>query len=212
MKKLSSFFITSLALCACFVSCSNDTEEQCFSAKNTRLESSNDQISSEELLSLEDFDSSALATKRYRAAPIEEASIQAVKINYSSSGIIKAHGYTTKQERKIKTVILKNQADAMHIPVGLYVAKYVTCTLKVKHDGLGVSKKLSIEDSPLCGFEPNNDDWSRGYTMGSSYKSSEGTLKTLLVYVICDIGGRRYNMWYPCKPENIEWNYSIIDK
>lgn len=87
----------------------------------------------------------------------------------------------------------------------------VTANYKLTIDGLSTREvRFSAVDSPKCGLYPDFTDEEsdlRGYSV--SQKGNIVTLATKMVHVISDLSGRSYDMWYPCKPAELEWCYNL---
>lgn len=99
----------------------------------------------------------------------------------------------------------------MGIANQIYIMETITAQYELTIDGLSARKvRFSPNDSPKCGLYPdytNSELDLRGYSI--SQKGDNVTLATKMVHVISDLSGRNYDRWYPCKPEQLEWNYNV---
>ena len=102
-------------------------------------------------------------------------------------------------------------SNALRIPRGVYIAENVTCNMEVKIDGLGVTKFITTLSSPLCGIIPGSGNFNRGYTVSSPDAEGKMIFTTLLIHIKSDLAGINYDMWYPCKPADIQWLYNLIE-
>lgn len=122
------------------------------------------------------------------------------------------YGYTTKSSTGNRKVSIGQElASHMGIQSQIYIMETITAQYELTIDGLSDKKiRFSPNDSPNCGLYPdytNSELDLRGYSI--SQKGDNVTLATKMVHVICDLAGRNYNRWYPCKPEQLEWNYNV---
>lgn len=204
MKKL--FFIAALmAAFTALTGCENSDES---SVEETL--SKEDQDSMGEVITFEDWIESDTAT--YKS---EERSPLFTKSRATNTDIT-VYGYTTKSSSGNKKVIIsKNLASHFGIVYQaanpIYILERVTAKYELTIDGLSTKKvRFSSNDSPKCGLYPDytDDDLdSLGYTV--TQKGNNVTMTTSLIHLVSDLSGRSYNRWYPCKPEELEWNYSI---
>lgn len=126
----------------------------------------------------------------------------------SSITPVTIYGYTSSTSTGNKKVIFN---ETVRKYLGLYNQVYIAETLtlyyKVTISGLNTTTYFTYAESPLCGMSPNDSN-----IIGYSY-SQDGntvTLATKVHHIICDLSGKQYNMWYPCKPEDLQWNYNLI--
>ena len=67
------------------------------------------------------------------------------------------------------------------------------------------------EDNPRCGLKSMSDPANGGYiSMNRGYNEVSQNeravvLECYLIHVISDLSGRSLNIYYPCKPDQIEW-------
>lgn len=191
--------ITMLASLA-ITGCSSDNDESMLELEQSK------EVLSNEVLSTEDF--LKTGTGDFSSCQTSEDVVQTRAV---SPTLFTIYGCTSqKGGGNYKYLIPAEIANALGIARGIYVAENVTCNTEIKIDGLGASKFFSPASSPLCGLMPGGSNFTRGYT--NTNPDSEGKIifSTLLVHIICDMSGRNYDMWYPCKPANIEWNYNLV--
>lgn len=122
------------------------------------------------------------------------------------------HGYTTTSSTGNQKVIIgKELASRMGISNQIYIMERITARYELTINGLSTKEvRFSPIDSPKCGLFPDYTSSEldlRGYS--TSQKGDNVTLATVMVHVICDIAGRNYDKWYPCKPDQLEWCYNI---
>lgn len=67
-------------------------------------------------------------------------------------------------------------------------------------------------NSPNCGWTPGGGNYERGYSALQVPKliTQLYVMKTNLVHIVCDINGYNYDLWCPCKPEELEFKYGVI--
>lgn len=124
-------------------------------------------------------------------------------VNYTVKG---ATSTSTSANQKVQ--ISSKLANLMGISRQIYVLNYITAKYSITIDGLSSDRAVfKIVDSPGCGLDPSKTDYARGYTYGSD--GDVVTLTTRIVHILSDLSGRNYDMYYPCKPENLIWNYKV---
>lgn len=59
---------------------------------------------------------------------------------------------------------------------------------------------------------PRQSDWTkRDYRNDvSTTDNNIMVLETICIHIICDLSGKVYDMWYPCKPEDCLWDYKVV--
>lgn len=131
----------------------------------------------------------------------------------SSVNTITLKGYSSKTSSgNQKVYILKDLANLIGISSQIYVVEYITAFQDFTISGLGTTSFFSTADSPLCGVDPNGKDWTiRGYAASSPTPNGEIRLSSKCIHVICDMSGRTYDKWYPCRPEQFLWNYTLVN-
>lgn len=124
-------------------------------------------------------------------------------VNYTVKG-----ASTTSTGANQKVLIDSKLASLMGISRQIYVLNYITAKYAITIDGLSSDRAVfKIVDSPGCGIDPSKTDYVRGYTYGSD--GDVVTLTTRIIHILSDMSGRNYDMYYPCKPENLLWNYKV---
>lgn len=124
-----------------------------------------------------------------------------------------AYGYTSLTSGGNKTYALDKQLkEILKIPRNkYYVCCFYTAKYSVSIKGLkdGTSKYLPMY-SPNCGVVPDHsrEEWDViGYA--SSFRGEQVVMTTQVVHVIADYEGISYDIWYPCKLDKLQWNYSV---
>lgn len=180
--------------------CSSDNDESMLEFEQSK------KVLSNEVLSTEDF--LKTGTEDFSSWQTSEDGVQTRAV---SPTLFTIYGCTSqKGGGNYKYMIPAEISNSLGIARGIYVVENVTCYNEIKIDGLGTSKFFSPASSPLCGLMPGGSNFTRGYA--NTNPDSEGKIifSTLLIHIICDMSGRSYDMWYPCKPANIEWNYNLV--
>lgn len=123
------------------------------------------------------------------------------------------YGYTsTSTSGAMKVLVGYELAKRMGISSQTYIAEFVTAEYLLTINGLNERKvRFSTNDSPKCGLYPDytKDEFDlRGYSV--LQKGNNVTMATKMIHVISDLGGRSYNMWFPCQPSQLEWCYNIF--
>ena len=131
----------------------------------------------------------------------------------TSVNTITLHGYSSKTSSGNKKVyVQKNLATLMGISSQIYIMEYVTAYQDITITGLSKTSLYSPLDSPLCGVKPNGEGWEdRGYVAGSPTDEGKIRMTSMCVHIISDLSGRSYDLWYPCKPEKFEWQYTLVN-
>lgn len=130
----------------------------------------------------------------------------------ASSTDFTVYGYTTKSTTGNKKVSIGKQiATAFGVTNGIYIVETITAKYEISIDGLKDKKVyFASVDSPNCGLYPDftNDELDeRGYSV--SQKGNKITMATKIIHLVSDLNGRNYNKWFPCKLDELEWNYNI---
>ncbi len=197
----TTIYFGAIALCLTLADCSNDSD---FITENPSQEQTCDFNSFEEL-----FLQDATNFIGWESSSSQNSSPQKTR---SSVQTITLNGYSSKVSGGNKKVaISKKLANLMGIASQIYIMEYVTVYQDIKIEGLGLTSFFSTAESPLCGVDPNSTDYKRGYS--SSSPDSEGNIRlaSKCIHVISDISGRSYNKWYPCKPEDVQWKYNLVN-
>lgn len=177
-----------------FASCNSDEENLDFKKENAIIENA---ISSDSLFSIgnEKF---ATWSSNSNATAVTRSSITPFTVyGYSS--------YTSTGNRNVR--ITKDLADKMGIYRQIYIMETLTVYYDLTISGLNTTNYFAYADSPNCGIDPNNSS-----NIGYSHSQSGTNVKlaTKLHHIISDLSGRPYDAWYPCKPAELQWNYSLI--
>lgn len=211
MKKFCIFFATTLVVSS-FTGCSNDTNDL-IPEKDIILPTEK-VFTAEELSSMriEKFPTWQSANDSLNAGTSYSQHLSRARtIIAKSAPILTLYGCTSQSNGKNYKYILPSQiANSLHIAKDIYVVRDVTCYNYIKVDG--ENDVFLAQKSPNCGLRPTNTtgDYTRGYTSSTPDQDGKTQMTTKLLYIICDISGRSYNMWYPCSPEKLEWNYKIL--
>ncbi len=195
MKKIVLF----IALCSILASCSNDSDVY------------SDGIDQNQACDVYSFDDVFRQdAKRFSGWNSSSQGTSGVETR-SSVTTITLKGYTSKKyDKKDKYVLSKELASLMGIPRRIYIAENVTAYQTVIIKGLGSTAFFTSIDSPLCGLDPNGTNYKRGY-VSSTPVGDTITLSTKFFHVISDLSGISYDRWYPCKPEEVQWNYNLVN-
>lgn len=132
----------------------------------------------------------------------------------TSVNTITLYGYSSKVSNGSKKVIIsRNLADLMGIARQIYVMENVIAYQDIRIENLGITSFFTTANSPLCGIEPNSTDpnYVRGYSSSSPDDDGNIKLATRCIHVISDLSGRNYDLWYPCKPEEVQWKYNLLN-
>lgn len=199
MKKI--FYYSAIAICSVFTSCSNESD---FSIDESNKESncefcSFDSIFRQDAKNYSDWTSST-----------SEKSCKAT--TRSSVNIITIYGYTSKKSGGNKKIAFgKDLLNLMKLPNQIYIAEYLTVNQDINISGLNPTCIFAPIDSPLCGLNPNSQTYERGYVSDAPDSNGNITLTTKCIHIISDLSGRSYNKWYPCTPEELQWEYKLIN-
>ena len=147
----------------------------------------------------------SVSYKSWERSP-QSASTRGVSTDFT------VYGYTTTSSTgNIKAIISKELASRMGISRQIYVMEKVTAKYELTVNGLNAREVIfSPINSPKCGLYPDytSDEMDlRGYSI--LQKGDNVTLATTMVHIICDMSGRNYDQWYPCKPAQLEWCYNV---
>lgn len=120
------------------------------------------------------------------------------------------YGYTTCENQKnMKLLFNKDLAAATGLQAGgVYVTRYEKYTITIP---LSNQIFFENEDNPRCGLKSMSDPANGGYiSMNRGYNEVSQNersvvLECYLIHVISDLSGRSLNIYYPCKPDQIEW-------
>lgn len=126
------------------------------------------------------------------------------------SAISRRYDRLDQQGKNYKLLITKkNREYFKNVPAGIYVVQNYTVT-----DSVAIPLKSSgfIMNSPNCGWTPGGGNYERGYSALQVPKliTQLYVMKTNLVHIVCDINGYNYDLWCPCKPEELEFKYGVI--
>lgn len=120
-----------------------------------------------------------------------------------------------KSQKQRKVSINRNTAAKLGISPGIYVVENLLCSKYIYLNG----KDFWEEDSPECGYKPlpstnggifESMSTERGY---AEPESNTKTMQTYVVHIISNINGIRVNNVYdPCPPEKLKWEYSVSDQ
>lgn len=203
MKKVFLFVFMALVTPVIFTACDN--------LENTTLEidySEGGQDAIGEVVSFADWvDSDTVSYDGWERSS-RNASTRIVSNSYT------VKGYTEKSSAGTKKVsISQNLALLLGIKKQIYVMETVTARYNLTIDGLNTNKVIFVpEDSPQCGLFPDSkeDEYDlRGYS--SSVKGDNVVMASKMIHVISDLAGHSYDKWFPCKPEQLEWTYNVIN-
>lgn len=199
-RKITAMATVALLTSLTVAGCSNDINEPMVELEHSKNLLSKEVLSTEELLKTGVDDVSSYQTSE------DVLQTRAVSLTHFT-----IYGCTSqKGGGNYKYLIPDEISNALRIAKGIYIAENVTCSTEIKIDGLGTSIVFSPATSPMCGLMPGGSNFARGYTCTNPDSEGKVIFSTSLIHIICDISGRNYNMWYPCKPENIEWKYNLV--
>lgn len=191
-----------------FFSCSkeNDTEFLTLQETQSELLSNNHSLNDSviTILTEEDFYEQFSSNGEIPGNIIKQTPI--VTKAYTDSRIVKSYhsceprpGQGNVKERFSN----KELCSKIGIPQGIYITEH--CEAKITlYTGEG--ERLIPTESPNCGFQPDGKGI-RGYS--ASFIGNKIVLTTYLTHIKCDILGRKVDIWYPVKPEELIWNYDI---
>lgn len=130
----------------------------------------------------------------------------------ASVNTITLTGYSSKTSGgNQKVLILSGLADLMGIMSQIYIMEYVTAYQDLRIEGLNETSFFNTVNSPLCGLDPNGTNYKRGYGCSSPDENGNIRLATKCIHVISDMSGRSYDMWYPCKPDELQRIYNLVN-
>ncbi len=200
MKKVILFVAITAALTT-FTSCDNSEE---FGSEANLSENVQD-LTGEAISFMNWIGDDSVSYKSWERSPLSART-------RSNSTDFTVYGYTTTSSTgNIKAIISKELASRMGISRQTYVMEKVTAQYDLTINGLSTREVLfSPINSPKCGLYPDytRDEIDlRGYSI--LQKGDNVTLATTMVHIICDMSGRSYDQWYPCKPAQLEWCYNV---
>lgn len=133
----------------------------------------------------------------------------------TSYNSITIYGYKSLSVEKRKAYLGKELATRVGLYDQIYVGEIVTATQEVSISGLSSGQVLfaPLSTNSNCGLFPDftNDELDlRGYS--AVQKGDVITMATKTIHIISDLNGKNYNIWYPCQPAQLAWDYMIINK
>ncbi len=192
------FYFLIIVTCSVLVGCSNDSD-----IISEDLNQDGDLSSFEEL-----FQQDAKEFSGWKSSSQESSESQ----TRASINTVTLNGYSSKiSGGNQKILILSDLADLMGIMSQIYIMEYVTAYQDLTIDGLGATSFFNAVNSPLCGIDPNGTNYKRGYSSSTPDENGNIRLATKCIHVISDMSGRSYDMWYPCRPEELQWIYNLIN-
>lgn len=139
---------------------------------------------------------------------------QVSQVSTRATGDQTVYGYTSKSTSDSATYSLpKELKEALGLPrYSYYICEKITANYSITVEGLKDSKYIFMpSNSPNCGLYPGYSDETmlteRGYS--STIKGDNVTMTTKILHIICDPGGILYDIYYPRKPEDLEWVYYV---
>lgn len=199
MKKLLYYSV--IAICSVFTSCSNESD---FPLNELDENQSSETYSFDSI-----FRQDAINYSNWTSSKSNDSSKRTTR---SSINTITLYSYTSKKSSGNKKYAFGNTLlNLMKLPNQIYIAEYVTVNQDISISGLGQTCFFASIESPLCGLNPNSQDYERGYVADAADANGNITMTTKCIHVICDLSGRSYNKWYPCKPEDLQWQYNLIN-
>lgn len=154
----------------------------------------------------------ANATK-YRSYKRSSTHLNLTRAATNNETDVIVYGYTNKYSTGYKTYALhKNLKKTLGLyPNAYYICEFITADYALTIPGIANrTVKFSDVESPKCGLYPNytNDEYHlRGYSY--TRKGDNITLTTKIIHVKCDHTGINYDIWFPCRPEELQWIYNI---
>ncbi len=193
MKKNIFTLIGTIAVL--FTGCENNTAEDLMSNSTSK---SNDIIQLE-IQSANDYNIYKTWNNSNSKLPQTRASITPYTLTGYTS-------YTTSKAKKV--AITKELAKKLGIYQQIYLMDFYTVNYSKTIDGLGTKFFFTPAESPNCGLNPTNSS-ERGYS--SNQSGNTITFVTKIYHIISDLSGIKYDLWYPCKPEEVVWCYNLIN-
>lgn len=202
MKQKNILFVTTIFL---VISCNNSSDYLSVNKKETETIKI-DTASYDKIL-----ESNAIEYRDYKRSSILPNLTRTTATNQGTD--IMVHSYTSKSSTGYKTYALdKNLKSILGLyPYAYYICEFITVNYELTIPGISNrTVKFSDVDSPKCGLFPNytKDEYNlRGY----SYirKGDNITLTTKIIHIKADQSGLDYDIWFPCKPEELQWIYNI---
>ena len=193
MKKI--FFTLICTIIVLLTGCENNTTEGLMSNSTSK---SNDIISLEA--------QSAIDYNIYKTWENSNSKFPQTRASITPYTLTGYTSYSTSDVKKVR--ITKDFAKALGIYQQIYLMDFYTVNYNKTIDGLGTDIFFSPAESPNCGLNPTNSS-ERGYSSNQSGNSI--TFVTKIYHVISDLSGKTYDLWYPCKPEEVVWCYNLIN-
>lgn len=154
---------------------------------------------------------------RYRSYKRSSTNQNLIRTRATNNGTdIVVYGYTNKHSTGYKTYALDRELKRI---LGLYPNSFYICEFMMVDYTLTIpgianrTAKFTDIDSPKCGLFPNHtkEEYNlRGYSY--TRKGDKITLTTKIIHIKSDQAGINYDIWFPCKPESLEWIYNIENK
>lgn len=129
---------------------------------------------------------------------------------------ITVYGYNHTRSLGTRTVSLNSSnAAKFGLAAGVYLMEYLDCTKEIN-----VGNNLYFYcDSPNCGYKPGqnfsldntNISYEKDRGWGETDSSSSGSLHSIVLHLISNIYGIRYDRYSPCSPSNMEWKYEYYE-
>lgn len=160
------------------------------------------------------LESNTIEYRNYKRSSVVPSLTRATATNGGNDIIV--YGYTKKSSTGYKTYALdKNLKSILGLyPNAFYICEYITATYELTIPGISNrTVRFSDVDSPNCGLFPDctKDEYNlRGYSY--TRKGDNITLVTKIIHVKCDQSGVNYDIWFPRKPEELQWIYNIEQK
>lgn len=146
---------------------------------------------------------------------------RAVAANINGNSIVEmtGYGYSTTSIAAAKTKCYYRSSSPIMLGVGLAGGYYFVEILKVKKTlssyraGDLINPVAPIADNKdmgtkECGFFETTLGWAPDEIIENGDQSFAGT--TYLIHFLYTLGGAQLDKYYPCRPENLVWNYESI--
>jgi hypothetical protein len=157
------------------------------------------------------LESNAIEYRNYKRSSVNPILTRAIATNEGNDIVV--YSYTNKSSTGYKTYALdKNLKSILGLyPYAYYICEFITATYELTIPGISNrTVRFSDVESPKCGLFPDytKDEYNlRGYSY--TRKGDNITLTTKIIHIKCDQSGLNYDIWFPCRPEELQWIYNI---
>lgn len=190
-------FLLAFVCTFCFISCSDDSEIPVVDKSPVNNKNLDKQV-------VKDFDIFSTKSNKIKKKAHEISS------DIPTSTVV---GYDKVENKgSVKMSIPSNSKLFPTLPSGIYFVEKLLYYKDVKHS---VSETFFSMDSEDCGYVPiREDNGEEGIGTIRSYTATDNgtcvTMKTYLLHAVSTLSGQKIDVYSPCRPDEIKWNYILF--